>query len=205
MRKMWILMTAAIICAGLQTGCGGSDDETTVIAPPPNEPTAIVIAMLNSLASGDAETAVSYFICSTEDTEFLIRTMPLKHATMKLDKLGAEKYGLDDWREAKKPAGIESIVPDVTDLEDRVECTIVGNSAICQPEGFGGAIHLVKDNDKWAIIPTRGQFPPLQHRGDILKNIRAKSIAINSIIPKIAAGASARDICNQVKAAMKSQ
>ena len=202
MRYMRTLTTAAIILAGLMPGCG--DGETTSSGP--KEPRDIIVAMLKSLGEGDAGAAVSHYLCSTEDKEYLTKTMPLKHATIRLDRIGAKTYGLDEWRAAKKSAAIEDIIPDVAGIENKLECTIVGNTAVCRPEGFGGVINLVKEGGKWVIIPARGQFPPLHHRGDILKAILARSAALEAIIQKIGSGgASAHEICDQVKNAMRSQ
>ena len=188
---------AMVIWAGLQSGCG-SNEEAAV---PPSGPKAVILAMLESIAAGDADTAVSYYDCSVEDREHLMRTMPFYQTTMKLDDVGAKAYGRDVWEAAKDKAGISGTVPDMVAAKKDLQCTIEGDTAICKLEEYPRTWKLKKKGERWLIVPQEGQFPTMHRRGEVLKATFAAKTAIDAIMAKIETkNGLADDICAEVKA-----
>jgi len=199
MRNTWNLMMAAIICAGLQVGCGGGGGEEEG-PPAPSAPEEVVLTVLKALAAGDGDTAVACYDCSTEDKEYMVHTMPFRRTLINLGNAGAKAYGADVWEAAQNKAGVGVIIPDMANAEKNIQCTIIGDKATCKLKGFLGTLNLAKRSGKWLIIPQPGQFPPLHQRGDILKSILTTKAAIDAVIPKVGVGnVSADDICAEVK------
>ena len=202
MRNTWNLMMAAIICAGLQAGCGGKEDAP----PPPSGPQAVVIAMLKAMAAGDGNTAVAYYDCSIEDKEYLMNTLPFRLTLMNLGNAGSKAYGADAWEAAKEKAGISAMAPNMANVEENIQCTITGDQAVCIPKGFASQLNLAKKGNQWLIVPQPGQLPMLHQRGDKLKSILTMKTAIDAIGLKVGAkNVSADDICTEVKKVMSRQ
>ncbi len=202
MRNTWNLMTVALICAGLQAGCGGEGEDPT----PHPGPKEVTLIMLKAMAAGDGAVAVACYDCSAEDKEYLVKTMPLLETIANLVNAATKAYGVDAWEAARDKAGIGMIMPDMADAEENMQCTITGDKAICTLQGLPHPLTLVRKGNLWLIVPQQEQLPLLQERGDILKSILATKAAIDAIIPKIGAkNVSADDICAEIKKAMSRQ
>jgi hypothetical protein len=204
MRKLWNLMIAVVICAGLQTGCGGGNEEEA--AAPPSGPKAVALKMLRAMASGDGLTAANCYYINTEDKEYLIKTMPFLGTVKNLVDAATKAYGDSVWTAASVKAKIGMTMPDMDHAEENMQCEIKDNRAMCILSGLPRPLNLAKIGDKWLIIPGRSQLPLLHQRGQILSDILRMKIAIDAIIPKIGAkDVSADDICAEVKEAMSKQ
>jgi len=202
MRNTWSLIAAAVICAGLQAGCGGGDDEEEG-PPPPSGPKAVALTTLKAMAAGDGVAAVAFYDCSPEDKEYMIKTMPFLETIKNLVDAATKAYGVDAWEAARDKAGIGMRIPDMANAEKNMQCTITGDKAICTLQGLPHPLNLVRKDGLWLIVPQQAQLPLLHQRGDILKSILATKAAIDAIIPKVGAGnVSVDDICAEVKKAM---
>jgi len=190
-------MTAAIICAGLHFGCGGGAEEET--PPAPSGPKEVVLTMLKAIAAGDAGAAVACYDCSTENKEYMVKTMPFQKALMKIGAAGAKEYGAKAWRAAKDKAKLDLIIPELSTAETTTRCTIMGNVATCSLKGFRGSLNLAKRGKRWLIVPQPEQFPKLHLRGEIIESILLTKASIDEIRLRIgAANVSADDICAEV-------
>jgi hypothetical protein len=200
MRKTWNFMMAAVICAGLQAGCGGGDEETSSA---PLGPKEVALAMLRAMIEGDGVTAVKYYHCSAEDKEYMIKTMPLLGTFKNVARAGTKAYGAETWEAARDKAKLGMLtVPDMNTAENDIQCTITGRIAVCKLEGIA-SWNLVKRGDTWLIIPHPTQLPLLDIRGDLLAASRKTKIAVDAIIPRIGAkNVSADDICAKIKKAI---
>ena len=199
MHNTWKLMTVAIICAGLQAGCGGNEESPT----PLPKPKAVALTMLKAMAAGDGDTAAACYDCSDEDKEYLMSTMPFLETSANLVDAATKAYGVDAWEVARDKAGIGMIIPDMTNAEKNMQCTITGDRAICTLQGLPYPLNLVRKDGLWLIVPQQGQLPLLHQRGDILKSILTAKAAIDAVILKIGAkNISVDDICAEVKKAM---
>ncbi|MDP6544528.1 MAG: hypothetical protein QGH60_11090 [Phycisphaerae bacterium] len=197
MRNMWSLMAAAVICAGLQAGCGGGEEEAP---PPPSGPKGVALTMLKAIAAGDGDVVVACYDCSIEDKEYMIKTMSFRRSLMNLGNAGAKAYGSEAWGAATEKAGMNALVPDMTNTEKNMQCTITGDKAVCTLKGFGGTLNLARRGGKWLIVPKRSQFPPLHMRGDILKSVLKTRSAIDAVTSNISDGAvSVDEACAEVK------
>ena len=204
MRKLWSLMIAVVICAGLQTGCGSNEEEAA--APPPSGPKAVALKMLRAMASGDGLTAADCYYTNADDKEYLIKTMPFLGTVKNLIDAATKAYGDSVWTAASDKAKIGMTMPDMDHAEENMQCEIKDNRAMCILSGLPRPLNLAKIDDKWLIIPRRSQLPLLHQRGKIISDMLRVKIAIDAIIPKIGTkGVSADDICAEVKKAMSKQ
>jgi len=201
MPKTRALMTAMIICAGLQFGCGADEDADSTKDLGPKE---VALAMLRAMAAGDGSAAAAFYDCSVDDKEYLIKTMPFLKTVHTLVTAATKAYGDDVWTEASATAGIGMIIPDMENAEDTLQCEIIENKATFIMRGLPRALNLHKKDGRWLIIPHSSQLPSLSQRGEIIKTMLEVKVAIDAIIPKVgSSGVSASDICAEVKAAMK--
>ncbi|MBT3198744.1 MAG: hypothetical protein HN350_02410 [Phycisphaerales bacterium] len=207
MRKTWILITALIICAGLQTGCGGGEETAAPDEPKgPEGPKKVALTMLRAIDSGDGPTLAACYDCSPEDKEYMINTMPLQQIIHKLIDAGNKAYGEDAWLQASIKAKVGMAKVNLATANQTMQCEITGNTAKCIAKGIPNPLYLHQKDGKWLILPRPGQFPPMAMRGQTLNAMPDTIKAIEAIILKIGTNnLSADDICNEIRIIIKGQ
>ena len=201
MHKTWIIITALIIGASLQIGCGGGDDTAANSPKGPEGPKEVSLKMLRAIAASDGPTAVSCYYASLEDKEHMIKTVPWMVTARKLVEAANQAYGAETWTLASAKAKIGMITPDLKNADANIQCEINGDTAKCILRGLPHPLRLSKKNGKWLIIPEPRQRPPMSQRGRIIEQMETVRVAVEAIIPRVGTGnLSADDICAEIKA-----